>query len=119
MLILMGLILKIPITAACWLIWYAVRSEPDPVEGEEATDDGHEDTRFRRDRRPRKPAGHAARAEARTLPTLFRSPVPRTTAGSGSPGPPRSPVWLPASARRTARLVVGLGRLGGLGGAVR
>ena len=57
MFIFMGLILKIPITAACWLIWHAVRAEPDPVEGEEITDDGHGGDRFRRDPRPKRPGG--------------------------------------------------------------
>ena len=57
MFIFMGLILKLPVTAACLLIWYAVRAEPDPVEGEEATDDGREDGRFRRNPRPKRPRG--------------------------------------------------------------
>lgn len=57
MFIFMGLILKIPVMAACWLVWHAVRAEPDPVEGEEVTDDGHEGDRFRRDPRPKRPSG--------------------------------------------------------------
>ena len=56
MFIFMGLILKIPVAAACWLIWYAVRQEPDPVEGAE-DEGGHEPRRFRRDPRPKRPQG--------------------------------------------------------------
>jgi len=55
MFIFMGLILKIPVAAACWLIWHAVRAEPDPVEG--AEDGGHEHGRFRREPRPKRPRG--------------------------------------------------------------
>ncbi len=57
MFILMGLILKLPVIAACWLIWHAVRAEPDPVEGDEVADDGHDNGRFRRDPRPKRPTG--------------------------------------------------------------
>lgn len=54
--ILMGVILKIPVLAACWLIWHAVRAEPEPAEtaGE---DDGNQRSHFRRQpqRPPRNP----------------------------------------------------------------
>ena len=56
MFIFMGLILKIPLIAACWLIWHAVRAEPDPVEGSEGTDE-HERRRFRRQPKPKRPKG--------------------------------------------------------------
>ena len=56
MIIFMGLILKIPVAAACWLIWYAVRSTPDPVEGTEESGGG-ERGRFRRQPKPKHPRG--------------------------------------------------------------
>jgi hypothetical protein len=57
MFLLMGLILKIPVAAACWLIWHAVRAEPDVVEGDEVTDEGHQGGRFRRQPKPKRPRG--------------------------------------------------------------
>ncbi len=52
--IFMGVILKIPVAFACWLIYYAVRSEP---EIEDAPNDGeHRFRRYRREpKRPRDP----------------------------------------------------------------
>ncbi len=55
MFIFMGVILKIPVLAACWLIWHAVRAEPDPVEGSE--DAGEKRGRFRREPKPKRPRG--------------------------------------------------------------
>lgn len=55
MLILMGIILKIPVAFACWLVWYAVRQQHDPVEG--GDDGGHGRRRFRREPRPKFPRG--------------------------------------------------------------
>jgi len=53
--IFMGLVLKIPVVAAAWLIWHAIRSEPDPAEAAE-DDGGHTPRRFRREpKRPRDP----------------------------------------------------------------
>lgn len=53
--IFMGLILKIPVVAACWLLWWAFRSEPDPVEAGE-DEGGNQPRRFRREpKRPRDP----------------------------------------------------------------
>ena len=74
MFIFMGLILKIPVMAACWLIWHAVRAEPDPVEGEEVTDDGHDAAASAASRGR---SARAARAAVRTLPTRCRSPARR------------------------------------------
>jgi len=56
MFILMGVILKVPVLAACWLIWHAVRAEPEPVEGAEETG-GDERGRFRREPKPKLPRG--------------------------------------------------------------
>jgi len=33
-------VLKVPILAACWLVWWAVRAEPDPSEEPGGDDDG-------------------------------------------------------------------------------
>ncbi len=57
MFIFMGLILKIPVAAACWLIWHAVRAEPDPVEGAEEETGGNDHGRFRRQPKPKRPRG--------------------------------------------------------------
>ncbi len=53
--IFMGVILKIPVVAAAWLIWHAIRSEPDPAEAAE-DDGGNQRNHFRREpKRPRNP----------------------------------------------------------------
>lgn len=54
--IFMGVILKIPVVAAAWLIWHAIRSEPDPAEATE-DDGGNQRNHFRREptRPPRGP----------------------------------------------------------------
>lgn len=52
--IFMGLILKIPIVAAFWLLWWAIRSEPDLAEAPEQ-DDGGQRRRYRR--QPKRPGG--------------------------------------------------------------
>ena len=66
--IFMGLVLKIPVVAAAWLIWHAVRSEPEPAE--EAEDDGgSQRNRFRRDpKRPRGPRRGPHAPDALPLP---------------------------------------------------
>jgi hypothetical protein len=85
MMILMGLILKIPVAGACWLIWHAVRAEPDPAQAAE-DDGGNQPRRFRREpKRPRGPrrGPHApdalpvpcAEGEGR-LQVLRRRPAP-------------------------------------------
>ena len=52
--IFMGIVLKIPVVMACWLIYWAVKAEPDVAESPEQ---GGED-RFRRFRRqPKRPRG--------------------------------------------------------------
>lgn len=52
--IFMGLVLKIPVVFACWLIWWAIKAEPADAE---APDEGGED-RYRRFRRqPKRPRG--------------------------------------------------------------
>ena len=33
-------VLKLPILAACWIVWWAVRAEPDPSEDASGDDDG-------------------------------------------------------------------------------
>ncbi len=54
MIILMGVILKIPLAFACWLVWWAIKSEPDPAEAA-PEEDGGQRRRFRRE--PRRPSG--------------------------------------------------------------
>jgi hypothetical protein len=55
MLIFMGLILKIPVLGAAWLIWHAVKAEPDPAEAAEDEGGSSERRRFRRE--PKRPRG--------------------------------------------------------------
>jgi hypothetical protein len=52
--IFMGLILKIPIVFACWIIYWAWKSQPDPAEAPE--DGGSDRYRFRRPK-PKRPRG--------------------------------------------------------------
>jgi len=56
LMIFMGLILKIPVLAACWLIWHAVRAEPDPAEATDSDGGGNQRNHFRRVRK-RPPPG--------------------------------------------------------------
>jgi len=51
--IFMGLVLKIPVVAAAWLIWHAIRSEPEPAEA--ADEGGGQHHRYRRE--PKRPRG--------------------------------------------------------------
>jgi hypothetical protein len=54
--IFMGLVLKIPVVGAAWLIWHAIRSEPDPAEAVEDEGGSTDDRHFRREpKRPRDP----------------------------------------------------------------
>ena len=52
--IFMGLVLKIPVAAACWLIWHAIRAEPDPATSEDGGGGG-QPRHFRR--APKRPGG--------------------------------------------------------------
>jgi hypothetical protein len=97
MFIFMGLILKIPICAACWLIWYAVRAEPDPVEGEEVTGGGeHDSHRYRRDPRPKRPKGPRRGPHA---PDALPIPCPAEDGGMRAARPSAIPGLATGSAR--------------------
>lgn len=50
----MFVVLKIPIMAALWLIWYAIQ-EPEPVVDEDHDSDGSDGAGHRRPRRPGPP----------------------------------------------------------------
>ncbi len=66
--IFMGLILKIPVVFACWLIYWAIKAEPDVAE---APGDGgeHRYRRFRREpKRPRGPRRGPHAPDALPLP---------------------------------------------------
>lgn len=52
--IFMGLILKIPIGFACWIIYWAWKSQPDPAEAPEG---GGNDRRLFRRPKPKRPRG--------------------------------------------------------------
>ena len=53
--IFMGLVLKIPVAFACWLVYWAIKSEPDIAEAPE--EDGGQRRRFRRSPKPKRPGG--------------------------------------------------------------
>ena len=54
--IFMGLVLKIPVVGAAWLIWHAIRSEPDPAEALGGEGGSSDNRHFRREpKRPRDP----------------------------------------------------------------
>lgn len=56
MIIFMAVVLKVPVAAACWLLWAAIRAEPDPVEGEDGGNGNDREPRnFRRE--PSRPKG--------------------------------------------------------------
>lgn len=92
--IFMGVILKIPVVFACWLLWSAIKAEPDPVEGGEdggSPDPGHR--RFRREpTRPKGPRRGPHGSGALPLPCpeegelrVARAPLPgRIPAPSGA-----------------------------------
>lgn len=66
--IFMGLVLKIPVVAAVWLIWHAIRSEPEPAEAAE-DEGGTQNRRFRREpKRPRGPRRGPHAPDALPLP---------------------------------------------------
>ena len=52
--IFMGLVLKIPVVGAAWLIWHAVRNEPSPAEAAEDDGGSSENRDFRRT--PKRPS---------------------------------------------------------------
>ncbi len=52
--IFMGVILKIPVAFACWLIWWAIRATPDPAE---APENGGNDRVHPFRREPKPPRG--------------------------------------------------------------
>lgn len=66
--IFMGLILKIPIVAAIWLLWWAVKSESDPAEAAE-DEGGNDRNHYRREpKRPRNPRRGPHAPDALPLP---------------------------------------------------
>lgn len=86
--IFMGLVLKIPVVAAAWLIWHAIRSEPEPAEAAE-DDGGNQRSQFRREpKRPRSPRRGPHAPAAIPLPCAEgegRLRVMRRPAGMPSP----------------------------------
>lgn len=92
MMIFMGLILKIPVAGACWLIWHAVRSQPDPAQAAEDEGGGDQRRSFRRGpKRPRGPRRGPHAPDALPVPcgdgegrlqVLRRRPAPATVTAS-------------------------------------
>lgn len=52
--IFLGIVLKIPLAFACWLLWWAWRAAPDPAE---APEEGGGDRSHRFRREPKRPRG--------------------------------------------------------------
>ena len=74
--IFMGLVLKIPVAAACWLIWHAIRAEPDPVTTEDDGGGGRQPRHFRREpKRPRDPRRGPHTPGALSLPCPEDGPL--------------------------------------------
>lgn len=84
--IFMGLVLKIPVAAACWLIWHAIRAEPDPAQAAE-DEGGHSPRRFRREpKRPRGPRRGPHAPDSLPLPCPQQGGSLRVLRRAPSPG---------------------------------
>ena len=66
-------VLKVPIVAAFWIVWWAVKQEPDPAD--ERDDGGNQ----RRRPHPRRPVPEAPRRGPHGEPALPSPPRVRTT----------------------------------------
>lgn len=95
--IFMGLILKIPVVFACWLLWWAFRAEPEPAEAED--DGGGIDRRFRREPKPKRPRGPRRGPHA---PDSLPLPCPEESASLRVVRRPR-PALVPAGTAREPR----------------
>lgn len=84
--IFMGLVLKIPVLAAAWLIWHAIRSEPEPAEAG-PDDGGNQPNHYRRE--PKRPRGPRRGPHA---PGSMPVPCPE---GEGRLRPARPPAGSP------------------------
>lgn len=95
--IFMGLILKIPVGLACWILWWAWKARPDPAEAPEE-DGGQERRRFRREPTlpkgpPRRGGPHAPGSLPLPCPEeggslrVTRRPAPALTASRGERRP--------------------------------
>ena len=89
--IFMGVVLKIPVLFACWLLYWAIKAEPEAAEAPEDGGD-HRYRRFRREpKRPRGPRRGPHAPEALPLPcpeegslrVTRRSPADRPLTASG------------------------------------
>jgi hypothetical protein len=90
--IFMGLVLKIPVAFACWLVYWAIKSEPDIAEAPE--EDGGQRRRFRRS--PKRPSGPRRGPHA---PGALSLPCPEEGGGLRVA---RRPVTEPLTARNGA-----------------
>ena len=90
--IFMGLVLKIPVAFAVWLIYYAIKSEPDVAEAPE--EDGGQRRRFRRE--PKRPGG-----PRRGGPHAPGGAAPLPCPEDGDLRVARRPIGRPVTARHT------------------
>jgi len=82
----MMLVLKIPLLAALWIVWWSVRAEPEPREEAETEDDGG--SPHPRPRRPgparRGPHGHPTPSSPRRVRALAKRRAARRSRTSMS-----------------------------------
>jgi hypothetical protein len=79
------LALKVPLLAACWIVWWAIRAVPEP---EEAPPSGEGSDRLRRpERHPRPPLPHAPRRGPHGDAALPSPPRVRTVTDARSRTP--------------------------------
>jgi hypothetical protein len=84
--------LKLPIVAACWIVWWAIKQDTDTTDAEAPRDGGsprprRPHPRPRRPRPPRRGGGGRDGCGAHLAPPP-RTRAPRTLAASGRPRAP-------------------------------
>jgi hypothetical protein len=83
------LFLKLPIAGLAWIVWWAVKAEPEPDAGEEGNDDGGSKRPVERPVHPRGPLPHHPRRGPHGDPAL--------------PSPARTRRTVAAAPRRVSR----------------
>jgi len=68
--------LKLPLIAACWLVWYAIRAEPEAAADEPRDDGGSKRRPHPREPRPRGPRRGPHAGPAPQAPPRSRAPKP-------------------------------------------
>lgn len=92
--IFMGVVLKIPVGYLCWLVYWAMKAEPDVAEAPD--EDGGQRRRFRRSPKPKRPSGPRRGPHA---PGALALPCPED---DGDVRVARRPAGVPVTARHGA-----------------